>query len=69
MAVTPTQFRAALSRLQLSQLGAARLFRADGRTVRRWALGERSIPSAMVILLRLMLASKITAEDIEAVNL
>lgn len=65
--MTSNQFRSATRRLELSQLGAARLFGADGRTARRWALGERSIPPTVVILLRLMLIGKITAADIEAV--
>lgn len=64
--MTANQFRTALNRLELSQLGAARLFGADGRTARRWALGERSIPEPVAILLRLMLAGKIRADDIEA---
>jgi DNA-binding transcriptional regulator YiaG len=63
--MTANQFRAALDRLELSQLGAARLFGADGRTARRWALGERSIPPAVAILLRLLLAGKVNAEDID----
>ena len=66
--MTPTQFRAALERLRLSQLGAARLFGADGRTARRWALGERSVPGPVAIILRLMLAGKITADDIVKTN-
>ena len=66
--MTPTQFRAALSRLELSQLGAARLFDADGRTARRWALGERSIPPTVSILLRLLVARVITVEDVETVR-
>jgi hypothetical protein len=65
--MTPTQFRSALDRLGLSQLGAARLFRADGRTARRWALGERTVPKTVAILLKLMLAEKITAADIDEV--
>ena len=63
--MTAKQFRDALDRLKLSQLGAARLFNANGRTVRRWAIGERSIPTPVAIMLRLMLAGKITNEDIE----
>lgn len=66
--MTPNQFRQALDRLELSQLGAAKLFGADDRTVRRWALGERSVPRAIVILLRLLLAKKITVEDVEDVR-
>lgn len=63
--MTANQFRTALSRLELSQIGAARLFGSDPRTVRRWALDERSIPEPVAILMRLMLAGKITADDIE----
>jgi len=65
LSVTARQFRAALDRLELSQLGAARLLGYDGRTVRRWVADERSVPPAVAILLRLMLAGKITAEDVE----
>lgn len=64
--MTAKQFQSAIDRLGLSQVGAARLFGADPRTARRWALGERSVPGAVVILLRLMLAGKITADDIES---
>lgn len=65
--MTPNQFRAALDRLKLSQLGAARLFRANDRTVRRWAIGERGIPPTVAILVKLMLAGKVTAADIESI--
>ena len=63
--MTATQFRAALDRLNLSQLGAARLFGTGERTPRRWALGERSVPPAIAILLRLLIARKISAADID----
>lgn len=66
--MTPTQFRAALSRLELSQLGAARLVGADPRTARRWALGERTVPECVAILLRLLIAGKITTDDVDAVR-
>ncbi len=62
--MTAKQFQAAIDRLGLSQVGAAKLFGADPRTARRWALGERSIPESVAILLRLMLAGKISADDI-----
>lgn len=64
--MTARQFQMALDRLSLSQLGAARLVKADGRTVRRWAAGERSVPECIAILLRLLLAGKITPADVEA---
>jgi len=59
------QFRAALARIGLSQVGAARLFGADPRTARRWALDDRPVPESIAVLLRLMVAGKITVEDVE----
>jgi hypothetical protein len=64
--VTANQFRAAIDRLGLSQVRAARLVGADPRTGRRWALGERAVPECVAILLRLLIAKKITIEDVEA---
>lgn len=66
--MTSKQFSAALDRLKLSQLGAARLFKANDRTARRWAIGERSVPEPVAILLRLLLAKKISVQDIEAAH-
>jgi hypothetical protein len=63
--VTAKQFQSAIDRLGLSQVGAAKLFGSDPRTARRWALGERTIPESVAILLRLMLAGKISAADID----
>jgi transcriptional regulator with XRE-family HTH domain len=63
--MTTRQFRSALRRLGLSQRGVARLLGADSRTARRWALGESEIPATVAILLRLLLAEKISAADIE----
>lgn len=64
--MTANQFRTAIDRLGLSQLGAARLFGSDPRTARRWALGERDVPECVAIVLRLLLAKKITIADVEA---
>ena len=63
--MTAKQFQNAIDRLGLSQVGAAKLFGSDPRTARRWALGERSIPEPITILLCLMLDGKISADDIE----
>ena len=63
--MTATQFRAALDRLDLSQVQAARLFGVNDRTVRRWVLDERSIPVAVILLVRLMLNDRISVRDIE----
>lgn len=63
--MTPLQFRAALSRLDISQVGAARLVGANPRTARHWAAGDRGVPECVAILLRLMVAGKITVQDVE----
>lgn len=66
--MTANQFRAALDKLQLSQVGAARLFGADPRTGRRWANGERGIPAAIAILLRLLIRGRVSVVDVESVR-
>jgi hypothetical protein len=66
--MTTKQYRAALDRLGLSQAKASALVGADPRTGRRWALGESDVPECVAILLRLLLAGKITADDIDAVR-
>jgi hypothetical protein len=63
--MTALQFRHAIRRLGLSQAGAASLVGADPRTGRRWALDERKVPECVAILLRLLIAGKITQADIE----
>ena len=65
--MTAKQFQIAIDRLGLSQVGAARLMGADPRTGRRWALGERAVPHTVAILLRLMLAGKITVDDLKSI--
>lgn len=64
--MTANQFRVAISRINLSQVGAARLVGADPRTGRRWALGEVGVPECIAILLRLLVAGKITVDDVNA---
>ena len=63
--MTANQFRTAIERLGLSQAKAAALVGADPRTGRRWALGERNVPECVAILLRLLIAGKVTIEDID----
>ncbi len=55
--MTTNQFRAALSRLGLSQRGASRIFGVNERTVRRWALGEVSVPIRIVETLKNLIAA------------
>lgn len=62
--MTANQYRAALSNLGLTQVGAARLFHVNEATSRRWAAG--GVDGTVVVLLRLMMAGKITNDDVEA---
>ena len=64
--MTANQFRATLKRLKLSQRGAAKLFKANERTFRRYALGERSIPHDIVENLAKLEHGSITVKDIES---
>lgn len=64
--MTPDQIQAALNNLGLTQQQAARLFRHDERTMRRWVLGERGIPQGIAILLQLLLDGKVSQADIAA---
>lgn len=64
--MTPKQFQAAIDRLGLSQVAAARLIGADPRTARKWAAGDNAVPECVAILLRLLMSGKITVADIEA---
>lgn len=61
--MTANQFRAALDRLDLTQVGAARLLGVNDTTVRRWA--RHGVEGTAVILLRLLLAKKISIADVE----
>lgn len=64
--VTPDQIQAALNEIGLTQQQAARLFRHDERTMRRWVLGERAIPQGIAILFHLLLNGTVTIADVAA---
>jgi hypothetical protein len=57
--MTKTQFGAALDRLGLTQVGAARLFGYDERTIRRWASGELPVPRIIEVVLYLIETFKV----------
>lgn len=63
--MTPTQLRAALERLELSQMECSRLLRVDGRTVRKWIAGDSEIPTSVTMLLNLLVKGKVTANDLQ----
>ena len=64
--VTGKELKRALEGLEVSQLGAGRLLGVDGRTVRAWVADAARIPESVAILVRLIVAGKITVADIEA---
>lgn len=49
-------YKAGLSKLELTQEGAGKLVGVGPRTARRWASGEAAIPGPMSALMRLWLA-------------
>lgn len=63
--MTPKQFRTALDRLGISQVGLARLLKMGPRSARRWASGEAAVPTAVEALLVLLTAERISMLDIE----
>ena len=58
--MTPKQFRAALARLGLSQVAAARRLGVSARTVRFWIAGRHKIPEPVVMLLKVWLREQRT---------
>jgi hypothetical protein len=62
--LTANQYRAALAKLELTQVGAARLLGVGERTSRRWA--EEGVTGSAAILLRLMVAGKVTIEEVRS---
>jgi hypothetical protein len=60
--MTPEEYRAALTRLGLSVVGAGKLFGVNPRTSQRWAAGEQDIPRAVMIALTLMVRYRVHPE-------
>jgi len=65
-AAAATEFARALDALGLPQARAARIFHVSARHVRRWRSGARRTPSSVAVVVRLMLARKVTVAEVEA---
>ena len=63
--MSPDEYRNALSALGLSQAGAARLFGLSTRACEFYAAGSRRVPPPVAKLLRLLVAGKVTALQVE----
>jgi hypothetical protein len=59
MTMNAKQYRAALKKLDITQLAAGELFGVGARTSRRWALDEARVPVSVAMLLKLMLDRKL----------
>lgn len=55
--MTPDEYREAIERLGLSQVGAARLLGVNDRTSRRWASGEQDVTPPAERFLRYLIAT------------
>lgn len=65
--MTANQYRDAIDRLGLTQSGAARLLGVNDVTGRRWA--RNGVTGTAAILLRLLLAKKISIRDLQELGL
>ena len=66
--MTATAYRAALAKLGLTHIDAAKLFRVHRRTSHRWASGERPVPYAVEITLLLMIRYKVKPAKLAALQ-
>ena len=63
--MTADEYRTILKRLSLTQGGAAAFLGVNAVTSRRWATGRADIPQSAEMLLRLMVAMKLTPEKVQ----
>ena len=63
--MTPTQYKAAIKALGLSQHRAADWLGIGRRTSQGWALGEYPVDEPAAKLLRLMIRLKLKPEDVK----
>jgi len=64
-ATATTEFGAALTAFGIKHRSAARWFRTSERNIRRWKSGTRKTPPGVAVVVKLMLAGKVTAADVE----
>jgi hypothetical protein len=63
--MTSAELRVILDQFHLTQGAAARFLGHHRRSMEKWAAGDRQIPPTVAIVLRLLPAGRITADDIE----
>jgi DNA-binding transcriptional regulator YiaG len=62
--MTPTEFRRIMDSLGLTQTGVSSVFGISDRAIRAWLTGERGIPEPLAKLLRLVVAGKVSVDDV-----
>ncbi|MDO8596400.1 MAG: hypothetical protein Q7R45_07235 [Sulfuricaulis sp.] len=62
--MTTAEYRRFLDKYELSQVPTGRMFGLSPRQSQRLASGERPVPHAIAILIRLVLRGKITLRDV-----
>ena len=62
--MTPTKYKAAISKLEISIVGAAPFFGISRRQAQRIASGESPVPKLVEKVLTLLLAGKLKKEDL-----
>jgi hypothetical protein len=62
--MTKHQYRAALTKLDISIVGAGKYFGLSRRQSQRIAAGDAPVPKLMADMLHLMLVGKLTKEDL-----
>jgi len=60
----PAALRHALENLNLSQAALSRFLAVNDRTVRQWLSGRARIPGPVALLVRYMMASGTSAQDV-----
>lgn len=62
--MTPTELRAILDSLGLTQTGAAPILGVSPRAIRAWTSGFRNIPEPLAKLLRLLASGAVTVDQV-----
>jgi len=65
--MTADEYREAIERVGLTQVGAAEFFNVADTTSRRWIAGRHPIPDAVAMTLRLMIRYNLTPAKVRSI--
>jgi hypothetical protein len=66
--MTGEQYKKAIAKLGMTQIGSAKFFGVNDTTCRRWISGKHSIPDSVAMTLMLMLENGISPADLPQVK-